>query len=98
VGQPTGDALRWTTIAVAQSRGAVVFALTKYSHLHLYPVHPSTLVSAGYGPFWLEKRSRYRLAFGVATASRVAAPPIEAGYRTDTRVAISGRGTAEAGG
>ncbi len=30
-------------IALEQSRGAVVFALTKYSHLHLYPVHPSTL-------------------------------------------------------
>jgi transposase len=30
-------------VALEQSRGAVVFALTKYDHLHLYPVHPSTL-------------------------------------------------------
>jgi transposase len=30
-------------VALEQSRGAVVFALTKYSHLHLYPIHPSTL-------------------------------------------------------
>jgi hypothetical protein len=30
-------------VALEQSRGAVVFALTKYSHLYLYPVHPSTL-------------------------------------------------------
>jgi Transposase len=30
-------------VALEQSRGAVVFALTKYCHLHLYPVHPSTL-------------------------------------------------------
>jgi transposase len=30
-------------IALEQSRGAVVFALSKYSHLHLYPVHPCTL-------------------------------------------------------
>ena len=30
-------------MALEQSRGAVVFALTKYRHLHLYPVHPATL-------------------------------------------------------
>jgi transposase len=30
-------------VALEQSRGAVVFALTKYCHLHLYPVHPSAL-------------------------------------------------------
>lgn len=30
-------------LALEQSRGALVFALTKYSHLHLYPVHPATL-------------------------------------------------------
>src|SRR5690348_242644 len=30
-------------VALEQSRGPVVFSLTKYSHLHLYPVHPSTL-------------------------------------------------------
>lgn len=30
-------------VALEQSRGAVVCALSKYSHLHLYPVHPSTL-------------------------------------------------------
>jgi transposase len=30
-------------VALEQSRGAVVFTLTKYSHLYLYPVHPSTL-------------------------------------------------------
>jgi hypothetical protein len=30
-------------VALEQSRGAVVFALTKYRHLHLYPVHPSML-------------------------------------------------------
>ena len=30
-------------VALEQSRGAVVFALSKYSHLHLYPIHPSTL-------------------------------------------------------
>lgn len=32
-------------VALEQSRGAVVFALTKYSHLHLYPVHPTTLAN-----------------------------------------------------
>lgn len=32
-------------VALEQSRGAVVFALTKYSHLHLYPVHPSMLAN-----------------------------------------------------
>ena len=30
-------------VALEQSRGAVVFALTKYRHLYLYPVHPATL-------------------------------------------------------
>jgi transposase len=30
-------------VALEQSCGAVVFALTKYGHLHLYPIHPSTL-------------------------------------------------------
>jgi hypothetical protein len=30
-------------VALEQSHGAVVFALSKYSHLHLYPIHPSTL-------------------------------------------------------
>lgn len=34
---------RPVAVALEQSRGAVVFALTKYSHLHLYPIHPSTL-------------------------------------------------------
>jgi len=34
---------RAIAVALEQSRGAVVFALSKYSHLHLYPVHPSTL-------------------------------------------------------
>jgi transposase len=32
-------------VALEQSRGAVVFALTKYSHLYLYPVHPTTLAN-----------------------------------------------------
>jgi len=30
-------------VALEQSRGALVFSLTKYSHLHLFPVHPSML-------------------------------------------------------
>jgi transposase len=30
-------------VALEQSRGPVVFALTKYCHLHLFPVHPATL-------------------------------------------------------
>jgi Transposase len=30
-------------VALEQSRGPVVFSLSKYSHLHLFPVHPSTL-------------------------------------------------------
>jgi transposase len=30
-------------IALEQSRGPLVFSLSKYSHLHLFPVHPSTL-------------------------------------------------------
>src|SRR5579863_8466883 len=30
-------------VALEQSRGPVVFSLTKYSHLHLFPVHPSML-------------------------------------------------------
>jgi transposase len=29
-------------VAVEQSRGALVFMLTKYAHLHLYPIHPRT--------------------------------------------------------
>ena len=35
-------ALSWPAIAVAleQSRGALVFMLAKYAHLHLYPIHP----------------------------------------------------------
>ena len=27
-------------VAVEQSRGALVFMLSKYEHLHLYPIHP----------------------------------------------------------
>ncbi|HEX4169777.1 MAG TPA: hypothetical protein VHZ55_30300 [Bryobacteraceae bacterium] len=34
-------------VALEQSRGAVVFTLIKYSHLYLYPVHPSTLAPFG---------------------------------------------------
>lgn len=30
-------------VALEQSRGALVFSLTKYSHLHLFPVNPSML-------------------------------------------------------
>jgi transposase len=30
-------------VALEQSRGPLVFSLTKYSHLHLFPVHPSML-------------------------------------------------------
>ena len=29
-------------VALEPSRGAVAFALTQYSHLYLYPVHPAT--------------------------------------------------------
>src|SRR5712691_9689976 len=32
-------------IALEQSRGALLFMLTKYAHFVLYPVHPNTLVS-----------------------------------------------------
>jgi hypothetical protein len=27
-------------VALEQSRGALVFMLAKYAHLHLYPIHP----------------------------------------------------------
>jgi Transposase len=30
-------------IALEQSRGALLFALTKYEHLILYPIHPARL-------------------------------------------------------
>jgi Transposase len=30
-------------VALEQSRGPLVFSLTKYSHLRLFPIHPSTL-------------------------------------------------------
>lgn len=33
---------RPVAIAVEQSRGALVYALTRYAHLRLFPVHPST--------------------------------------------------------
>jgi transposase len=32
-------------IALEQSRGALLFMLTKYAHLVLYPIHPTTLVN-----------------------------------------------------
>jgi transposase len=34
---------RAIAVALEQCRGAVVFALSKYCHLHLFPVHPSTV-------------------------------------------------------
>ena len=32
-------------IALEQSRGALLFMLTKYAHFVLYPIHPNTLVN-----------------------------------------------------
>ena len=32
-------------VAVEQSRGALLFMLTKYAHFVLFPVHPATLAS-----------------------------------------------------
>jgi hypothetical protein len=67
-------------VALEQSRGAVVFALTKYCHLHLYPVHPSAL--AHFRQAMVPSGSKNDpgdtgLAVGVAAASPVSAPPIE---------------------
>jgi transposase len=36
---------RMIAIALEQSRGALLFALTKYAHFVLYPIHPTTLVN-----------------------------------------------------
>jgi transposase len=36
---------RPVAIALEQSRGALLFALTKYAHFVLYPIHPTTLVN-----------------------------------------------------
>jgi transposase len=36
---------RPVAIALEQSRGALLFMLTKYAHLVLYPIHPTTLVN-----------------------------------------------------
>jgi hypothetical protein len=36
---------RLIAIALEQSRGALLFALTKYAHFVLYPIHPTTLVN-----------------------------------------------------
>jgi len=36
---------RAVAVALEQSRGALLFMLTKYGHLVLYPVHPGTLAS-----------------------------------------------------
>ena len=32
-------------VALEQSRGALIFLLTKYAHLVLYPVHPTSLAN-----------------------------------------------------
>src|SRR3954452_20900260 len=36
---------RLVAVALEQSRGALVFALTKYEHLVVFPVHPTTLAN-----------------------------------------------------
>src|ERR1035438_2928772 len=36
---------RPVAIALEQSRGALLFMLTKYAHFVLYPIHPTTLVN-----------------------------------------------------
>jgi hypothetical protein len=43
---------RLIAIALEQSRGALLFSLTKYAHFVLYPIHPNTLVSyrSGFRP------------------------------------------------
>lgn len=41
---------RLVAVALEQSRGALLFMLTKYAHLLLYPVHPGTL--ADYRKAW----------------------------------------------
>ena len=50
---------RPVAIALEQSRGALLFMLTKYAHFVLYPIHPTTLAN-------------YRLGFRPSGAKSVA--------------------------
>jgi len=86
-------------VILEQTRGPLVYMLTKYPHLVLFPVHPTTA-------------ARYRETFApsgaksdpsdtdslldVATSSRTVAPPA-AGYRGNSSAAFPGGGTAPDG-
>ena len=43
-------------VALEQRRGALAVMLSKYAHVHLYPVHPTTL--AKFGEAWYPSRAR----------------------------------------
>ncbi len=75
-------------VALEQSRGSLVFMLTKYAHLVLFPVHPTTL-------------SDYRKGFrpsGAKSDRPTGAPsgkiaPPQSGYGADAQSAVLGGST-----
>ena len=88
-------------VIVEQSRGALVYMLTKYPHLVLFPVHPTTAarLPADLRAFGSQERpQRHRILAGsVAASSRTAAAPA-AGHCRNPPVAFPGGGTSTDGG
>ena len=90
---PTGQ----LAVALEQSRGPLVFALSKYEHLTLFPIHSTSAAEYRkvFSAFGRQKRwSGRRLASGPAgSASGQAAAP-ESGHTGNARVATADRRSA----
>ena len=87
-------------VALEQSRGPLVFSLTKYGHLHLFPVHLSMLAHFREAMVPSEAKNDpgdTGLLLELLVQYRSRPPASAAGHRTDARVAISGRESARPG-
>jgi hypothetical protein len=92
---------RPVAVCLEQSRGALVYMLTKYPHLVLFPIHPT--MSANYRKNllaeWCQERSgRHRRIVGSLTAASGQTTLPAAGHGRDPTVASAGGGTPAASG
>jgi len=85
---------RRIAVALEQSRGALIFMLTKYEHLVLYPIHPATLDHYRKGLYPSGAKSDPSdAALILERASQAPRAPaaISTGYGRDAHIAISHR-------
>jgi hypothetical protein len=93
---PTGR----LAVALEQSRGPLVFALSKYEHLTLFPIHPTS--AAEYRKIFRPSGAKSdgpgrRLAFGHAGSASGQTAALESGHTGNACVATANGGSASIG-